>query len=59
VQVLQLSPKIPVSRCKYGCRYCNEAPKFQLVKVSISAGITNLNEKSTLNAIHACMVASK
>jgi hypothetical protein len=39
--------------------YCNEAPKFQLIKVSISAGIIRLNEESTFNAIPTCMVASK
>jgi hypothetical protein len=33
------------------CRYCNKAPKFQLVEESISLGISSLNEESTLNAI--------
>ncbi len=28
VQVLQLGPKILTGKGKYGCRYCNEAPKF-------------------------------
>jgi hypothetical protein len=51
VQVLQLCPKIPVGKSKYGCRYCNECPKIQLVKVSISLGIVSLNEKTTLNVI--------
>jgi hypothetical protein len=51
VQVLQLCPKIPVGKGKYGCRYCNECPKIQLVKVSISSGIASLNEKTTLNEI--------
>jgi hypothetical protein len=51
VQVLQLCPKIPVGKGKYGCRYCNETPTFQLVEVSISSGIAILNEKKTLNAI--------
>ncbi len=34
MQVLQLGPKILVGKGKYGCKYCNEAPKFQLVKLS-------------------------
>jgi hypothetical protein len=59
VQVLQQNPKIPVGRGKYECRYYNEAPKFQLIKVSISAGITRLNEESTFNIIPTCMVTSK
>jgi hypothetical protein len=42
---LQSCPKIPVCKDKYGCRYCNETPTFQLVKVSISSGIASLNEK--------------
>jgi hypothetical protein len=48
---LQQSPKSSIGKGKYGCRYCNETPKFQLVKVSISLGIASLNEESTLNAI--------
>jgi hypothetical protein len=32
-------PKILVGKSKYGCRYCNETPKFQLVKVSMGVGI--------------------
>jgi hypothetical protein len=59
VHVLQQSPKILVGRGKYGCEYCNEAPKFQLKEVNISAGIANLNEESILNAIPTCMVVSK
>jgi hypothetical protein len=59
VQVLQLSPKILVGKSKYECRYSNEAPKFQLVKVSINVGIASLNEESTINAVPTCMVASK
>ncbi len=51
MQVLQQNPKILVGKGKYGCRYCNETPKFQLVEVSISSGIASLNEESTLNAI--------
>ncbi len=51
MQVLQLCPKIPISKGKYGCRYCNECPKIQLVEVSISSGITSLNEKKNPNAI--------
>ncbi len=39
MQVLQLGPKIPICKGKYKCRYCNETPKFQLVKVSTSVGI--------------------
>jgi hypothetical protein len=49
VHVLQGSPKIPIGKNKYGCRYCNKTPKFQLVEVSISPNIASLNEKSTLN----------
>jgi hypothetical protein len=45
MQVLQSCPKIPVCKDKYGCRYYNETPTFQLVKVSISSGIASLNEK--------------
>ncbi len=51
MQVLQLCPKIPVGKCKYGCKYCTECLKIQLVEVSISSGIASLNEKKTLNAI--------
>jgi len=39
VQVLQLGPKIPIGKGKYRCRYCNEAPKFQLVEASMGVGI--------------------
>jgi hypothetical protein len=49
--VLQLCFKIPVGKGKYGCKYCNECPKIQLVEVSINSGIASLNEKKTLNAI--------
>jgi hypothetical protein len=56
---MQLDFKILVGKGKYGCRYCKETPKFQLVEVSISASIVSLNEESTLNAIPTCMVASK
>ncbi len=59
MQVLQRSPKIMVGKGKYRCRYRNEAPKFQLVEVSISVGLASLNEESTLNVIPKCMVASK
>jgi hypothetical protein len=59
MQVLQLNPKILVGKRRYECRYCNKTPKFQLVEVSISAGIASLNEESTLNVIRTCMVASK
>jgi hypothetical protein len=51
VHVLQGSPKIPIGKSKYGCKYCNKAPKFQLVEVSIISNIASLNEKSTLNTI--------
>jgi hypothetical protein len=34
-----------------GVGIATKPPTFQLVKVSISPGITSLNEKSTLNAI--------
>jgi hypothetical protein len=34
-----------------GVGILQEAPKFKLVKVSISPGIISLNEESTLNAI--------
>jgi len=47
VQILQLSPKIPIGKGKYGCRYCNEAPKFQLVKVSTGAGIAMKPQNSS------------
>jgi hypothetical protein len=59
VQVLQLSSKILVGKSKYGCKYCNKTPKFQLVEVNISVGIASLNEKSTLNAIPTCKVTLK
>ena len=45
MQVLQLCPKIPIGKGKYGCKYYNECPKIQLVEVSISSGIASLNEK--------------
>ncbi len=48
---MQWSPKIPIGKGKYECKYYNETPKFQLVKVSISLGIVSLNEESTLNAV--------
>jgi hypothetical protein len=44
---------------KYKCKYCNEASKFQLVKVGINVGIARLNEESTFNVIPTCMVVSK
>jgi hypothetical protein len=59
VQVLERSPKIPVGRGKYGCKYYNKTPKFQLIEVSINEGITKLNEESTFDAIPTCMVVSK
>ncbi len=45
MQVLQLCPKIPVGKGKYGGRYYNETLTFQLEEVSISSGIASLNEK--------------
>jgi hypothetical protein len=39
VQILQLNPRIPFDKGKYGFRYCNEAPKFQLVEASVGVGI--------------------
>ncbi len=54
MQVLQLCPKIPVGKCKYGCKYCNETLTFQLVEVSISSGIASLNEKTSLSVIPTC-----
>jgi len=48
---LQRSPKIPVGKGKYRCRYYNGIPIFQLVEISINPGIASLNEESTLNAI--------
>jgi hypothetical protein len=39
MQVLYLGPKIPIGKSKYKCKYCNYAPKFQLVKVSMDVGI--------------------
>ncbi len=33
------NPKIPIGKSKYKCKYCNYAPKFQLVKVSTGEGI--------------------
>ncbi len=59
MQVLQLGPKILIGKSKCGCKYYNKAPKFQLVKVSINAGITNLSEKLTLNVIPTWMIVSK
>jgi hypothetical protein len=56
VQVLQLCPKIPIGKGKYGWRYCNETPTFQLVEVSISLGIASLNEKTSLSAIPTCFL---
>jgi hypothetical protein len=45
MQVLQSCPKILVGKGKYGCKYCNETPTFQLVEANISSGIASLNEK--------------
>ncbi len=39
MKILQLGPKIPIGKSKYGFRYCNEAPKFQLVEASVGVGI--------------------
>jgi hypothetical protein len=47
MQVLQLGPKIPIGKSKYGCKYCNEAPKFQLVKASMGVGITMKPQNSS------------
>ncbi len=55
MQVLQLCPKIPISKGKYECRYCNETLTFQLVEVSISLGIASLNEKTSLSVIPTCL----
>jgi hypothetical protein len=52
---IAIRPQDLVGKGKYGCRYYNETPKFQLVEVSmgvsiamvevnIIAGITSLNE---------------
>jgi hypothetical protein len=59
MQVLQLNPKIIFGKSKYECRYCNVAPKFQLVTININVGIASLDEESTLNAIPTRMVTSK
>jgi hypothetical protein len=56
---IEIKRQILVGKGKYMCKYYNEAPKFQLVEVSISMGIASLNEESTLNAIPTCMVTSK
>jgi len=48
MQVLQGSPKILVDKGKYGCRYCNETPKFQLVKVNMGVGIATKPPNSSL-----------
>ncbi len=45
--VLQLGPKIPICKGKYMCRYCNEAPKFELVKVSMGVGIVTKPQNSS------------
>jgi hypothetical protein len=39
MKVLQLGPEIPIGKGKYGCRYYNEAPNFQLVKASMGVDI--------------------
>jgi hypothetical protein len=46
MQVLQLGLKFLIGKCKYGCMYCNEAPKFQLVNVSMDAGIVIKSQNS-------------
>jgi hypothetical protein len=37
-RIIQLSPKIPIGKGKYGFRYCNEALKFQLVEANVGVG---------------------
>jgi hypothetical protein len=37
----------PIGKGKYGCRYCNEAPKFQLVKVTTDVGIATKPQNSS------------
>ncbi len=36
-----------VGRGKYMCRYCNEPPKFQFVKVSMGVGIATKPQNSS------------
>jgi hypothetical protein len=36
MQILKL---LPIGKGKYGCKYCNKAPKFQLVEASMGVGI--------------------
>ncbi len=47
MQVLYLGPKIPVGKSKYKCKYCNYAPKFQLVKVSMGVGVATKPQNSS------------
>jgi hypothetical protein len=46
MQVLQLGFKIPIGKSKYGSRYYNETPKFQLVKVCTGACIATKPQNS-------------
>ncbi len=47
MHVLYLGPKIPVGKSKYKCKYCNYAPKFQLIKVSTGVGIATKPQNSS------------
>jgi len=47
VQILQLNPKIPFGKGTHGFRYCNEAPKFQLVEASVDVGIAMKPQNSS------------
>jgi hypothetical protein len=44
VQILQLGLKIPVGKGKYGSRYYNKTPKFQLVEASMNVGIVTKSQ---------------
>ncbi len=47
MQVLQLGLKIPISKGKYECKYCNETPKFQLVEANTDGGIATKPQNSS------------
>jgi len=47
VQVLQLGPKIVIGKNKYGCKYYNEAPKFELVEANMGVSIATKPQNSS------------
>jgi len=51
---LQQSPKIPIGKGKYGCRYCNKAPKFQLIKASMDVSIARKLENLVGRGKYMC-----